>query len=345
MLRRGGIRQALPAGRRPSGALQRNAVWLVLRGGSPIPGQKGRQGWKNAVSVLPRQGLMPAGTTGGIVLMLLGVLLFAVNDTLGKWLVGAYTVGQLLLVRSIAGLCVMTPFIRRAGPQAFLRLPRPRLQLLRVVFATLESALFFWALTALPLAEVMTYYMAGPIYVTALSPFLLGERVGWRRWAAVAVGFCGVVLALHPSPGSLSLGAGCALLGSFSYACFMVCTRKLAGTSGTVLMTAQLLAALLFGTTLVLVQGWTPPGLLDLLLMLFLGVGSLGGNLCVNQALRLAPASAVVPYQYTLILWGMLFGYLFFGEVIGPLTLAGAAIIVAAGLFIFLREQQLRRRA
>ncbi|SDB57941.1 EamA-like transporter family protein [Belnapia rosea] len=278
-------------------------------------------------------------------MMLLGVLLFAVNDTLGKWLVGTYAVGQLLLVRSIAGLCAMMPFIRKVGPYAFLQAPRPGLQLLRVTFATLEGSLFFWALTELPLAEVMTYYMAAPIYVTAFSPFLLGERVGWRRWTAVAVGFIGVVLALHPTPGSISVGAVCALVGSLSYALFLVATRKLAGTPGTVLVTAQLLAALLFGGALVLAQGWTHPGILDLVLMLFLGIGSLCGNLCVNQSLRMAPASAVVPYQYTLILWGMLFGYLFFDEVIGPLTLAGAIIIIGAGLFIFLREQRLSSQA
>ena len=277
-------------------------------------------------------------------MMLLGVLLFAANDALGKFLVGTYAVGQLLLVRSAAGLLVLSPFIRRAGPIAFRRAPRPGLQALRAAFSTLESALFFWALTALPLAEVMTYYMAGPIYVTALSPFVLGERVGWRRAAAVAVGFLGVVLALNPASASPSLGSACALLGSVSYACFMLATRKLAGADGAVLMTAQLAAALAFGGALVLAQGWTAPGPVDLALMLLLGVGSLGGNLCVNQALRLAPAAAVVPYQYTLVVWGILFGYLFFGEVVGRHTLAGAAVIVGAGLFIFLREQRLRRR-
>jgi S-adenosylmethionine uptake transporter len=308
-------------------------------------GENGRGGWNVAVPASLRLSALSSGTTGGVAMMLLGVLLFAVNDTLGKWLVGTYAVGQLLLVRSVAGLCAMAPFIRRIGPYAFLRAPRPGLQLLRVLFSTLEGALFFWALTELPLAEVMTYYMAGPIYVTALSPFLLGERVGWRRWTAVAVGFGGVVLALHPSPGSLSVGAVCALAGSVSYALFLIATRRLAGTPGTVLITAQLLAAFSFGGALVLAQGWTPLGALDLVLMLLLGVGSLCGNLCVNQSLRMAPASVVVPYQYTLILWGMLFGYLFFGEVIGPPTMAGAATIVGAGLFIFLREQRLRRRA
>ena len=296
------------------------------------------------MSEILRPGAIPKGSMGGIAMMLLGVLLFAVNDTLGKWLVGTYTVGQLLLVRSIAGLCAMAPFIRRAGPHAFLRMPRPALQVLRVVFSTLEGALFFWSLTELPLAEVMTYYMAGPIYVTALSPLLLGERVGWRRWAAVVVGFGGVVLALHPSPGSLSPGAVCALAGSVFYALFLITTRKLAEVPGTVLMTSQLVSALIFGFALVLAYGWASPSALDLALMLLLGVGSLCGNLCVNQSLRMAPATTVVPYQYTLILWGILFGYLFFGEMIGPLTLAGAGIIVASGLFIFLREQQQLRR-
>lgn len=116
--------------------------------------------------------------------------------------------------------------------------------------------------------------MAGPIYVTALSPFLLGERVGWRRWTAVAAGFCGVVLALHPSPGSISFGGACALVGSFGYALFLLTTRKLAGTPGTVLVTFQLLTALLFGAALVLSGGWRPPGRIDLVLMLLLGLAA-----------------------------------------------------------------------
>lgn len=285
------------------------------------------------------------GAAGGIGMMLLGVFLFAVNDSLGKWLVGTYAVGQLMVMRSLSGLLAMSYFIHRTGPRAFLGVSRPGLQFMRVIFATLEGSLFYWALTELPLAEVMAYYMAGPIYVTALSPFLLGERVGVQRWIAVIIGFGGVLLALHPTSGSFSFGTCCALAGSFSYALFLVATRKLAGTPGTVLMTFQLLAALIFGSVFILAHGWKPPSALDLVLLLLLGIGSLGGNLCVNQSLRFAPASVVVPYQYTLILWGMLFGYLFFGEVIGILPFAGTAIIVGAGLFIFVHEQRRRRAA
>jgi S-adenosylmethionine uptake transporter len=192
-------------------------------------------------------------------MMLLGVLLFALNDTMGKWLLGTYAVGQLMLVRSVAGLCVMAPAIQRVGLSGFRGAPRPGLQVLRAACSTLEASLFFWGVSTLPLAEVMTYYMAGPIYVTALSPLLLGERVGWRRWAAIVAGFCGVVLALHPSPGSLSFGAVCALLGSFFYALFLITTRKLAAVSGTILMTGQLLSSLIFGAAFVLVYGWTSP--------------------------------------------------------------------------------------
>ncbi|MFC7539758.1 hypothetical protein ACFQU2_10255 [Siccirubricoccus deserti] len=160
------------------------------------------------MSAFLRLSALPTGTTGGVAMMLLGVLLFAVNDTLGKWLVGAYAVGQLMLVRSIAGLCAMAPFIRRAGPHAFLQAPRPGLQLLRVVFSTLEGSLFYWALTELPLAEVMTYYMAGPIYVTALSPSCWAS--GWagaagRPWRWASVAWCWrCIRRLDPSPSARS---------------------------------------------------------------------------------------------------------------------------------------------
>lgn len=265
-------------------------------------------------------------------MMLLGILLFASNDTLGKWLVGGYSVGQLVLVRSLAGLAILSPLIWRTGLRRFRRASRPGLQVVRVVLSTLETALFFWALAGLPLAEGMTYYMAGPVYVALLSPLVLGERVGARRWVLVAAGFAGVLLALRPSPGTLTAPALCAVGGSVCYAAFLVATRKLAGTPGTVLMAGQLVAAGVFGAALVAWQGWAPLGWRAGALMVVLGAGSLGGNLCVNRALRLAPASVVVPFQYTLILWGVLFGWLAFGDVPDGFTLVGAAVIVGAGL-------------
>ncbi len=281
----------------------------------------------------------------GILMMLLGFFLFAANDALGKWLLATATVGQLMLARAFVGLAVVGALLAPAGITPIRNQQRIWMQVLRGFLSALESALFFWALTSLPLASVMTYYLAGPIYVTALSPWLLREHVGWRRWLAVCAGFCGVVIAIQPGADSFSWGAISALTGSFAYACFMVATRKLAATDGRVLMGWQLVAALAIGIGLVAYQGWAPLKPLDFALLTVLGLGSLAGNSCVNIALKLAPASVVVPYQYSLIIWGVLMGYLVFGEISEMHTLVGAAIIIAAGLFIFLREQQLRGEA
>src|SRR3546814_6776577 len=109
------------------------------------------------------------GVGAGMALMLLGMFLFTVNDTLGKWLVTGYAVGQLLLLRSIVALLVLAPMIRRAGLVRTLRVDRPFLHLLRIGLIVGEVAAFYWSVRYLPLADAMTFYMAAPLFVTALS--------------------------------------------------------------------------------------------------------------------------------------------------------------------------------
>jgi drug/metabolite transporter (DMT)-like permease len=279
----------------------------------------------------------------GIALMAGGIFLFAVNDALGKWLVATYTVGQVLLIRSAAALVVLTPFIARDAA-TFRTAPRWGMQVLRAVLATVEVACFYWAVVYLPLADVMAYYLAGPIFVTAIAGTFLREPVGWRRWSAVLVGFCGVIVCLRPGTAALSWPALIALAGSFTFSLSMIATRTLRGTSDTVLVTTQTVGALALGALLVPV-GWVTPGWRDLGLLALLGVVAMVAHVCVNRSLKLAPASIVVPYQYTTIVWAVVFGYLVFGDVPDPAMLLGAAIIIGAGLFIFLREQQLSRGA
>jgi drug/metabolite transporter (DMT)-like permease len=279
----------------------------------------------------------------GIGLMLAGVFLFSVNDVLGKWLVATYAVGQILLIRSAAALLLLAPLIWRIGATAYAQIRRPGLQALRVTFGTLEVALFYWAVTYLPLADVVTYYLAGPIYVTALSALLLREHVGWRRWAAVLVGFGGVLIALQPTPATLSWPALIALGGSVLYALLLVTTRSLRGTPDVVMVSTQIAGNFAFGLATA-GFGWVTPSARDFLLLGLLGVVAMGALTCINRSLRLAPASVVVPYQYTMIVWAVIFGYLVFGDAVQPHTIAGAVIIVAAGIFIFVREQQLQRR-
>jgi drug/metabolite transporter (DMT)-like permease len=286
----------------------------------------------------------PAGSTlAGIGLMLAGISLFALNDALGKWLVATYSVGQLLMIRSATALALLSPALIKTGMAPFAAAPRPGLQLARIALSTAEVAMFFAAVAYLPLADVMTFYLAGPIYVTALSALLLGEKVGWRRWTAVLIGFCGVLIALRPSPATLTVPALIALTGSLFFALLMVATRSLRSTPTIVLTSGQIAGTLVFGLAAAPFV-WVTPTPRDLAMLALFGVISIVALACINGALKRAPASVVVPYQYTMIVWGVVLGYLVFGDVPDIAMLAGAGIIIAAGLFIFWREQGIGRR-
>src|ERR1044071_9802433 len=213
---------------------------------------------------------MQAGRSGvlaGIGLMSLGVFLFCVNDAIGKWLVATYSVVEFLAVRSAATLILLAPFIWHGGRAVFIGAPRPGLQLLRMALGTTEVALFFWAIAYLPLADAITFYLAGPIYVTALSALLLGENVGWRRWLAVLAGFAGVLIALRPSAATLTWPALIALAGSVAFALLMIVTRMLRETHDVVLTTSQMTGTFALGAATT-PFAWVTPSAFDLVFLI-----------------------------------------------------------------------------
>jgi drug/metabolite transporter (DMT)-like permease len=277
----------------------------------------------------------------GIGLMLLSIFMFSFGDAMGKFMVATYSVGQLLLLRACAALLVLLPTIWKQRAE-FTRLERPWLQLLRVTLSTLEVAAFFLATVYLPLADVITYYLACPIFVTALSGIVLGERIGWRRWTAILIGFCGVLIALRPSAQTVSWPAMIALGGSTSFAVLMLITRSLRATPDIVLASSQFAGTFLLGA-IMSPFGWVAPNAGSLVLFAAAGIISVAALLCVNRSLKLAPASVVVPYQYSMIVWAVIFGLVVFGDVPSWQTIIGATIIIGAGLYIFLREQKLGR--
>lgn len=305
----------------------------MIRAGGALPGSS---------MSLPYTSKIRSGVPFGIALMLLGVFLFSMNDVMGKWLVATYSVGQVLLLRSIAALAVLLPLMRRRKVP-FAIPPQPGLHALRITLSTLEVACFYWAVTYLPLADVMTYYLAGPIYVAAFAVFWLGERLDWQRVAAIGVGFAGVLIALRPSPATLSLPAMIALAGSIFYALLMITTRKLRETHDATLVLGQIIGALIFGLAAA-PFAWVNPSPLDLAGLFLLGIVSMGGHACVNRSLKIAPASIVAPYQYTLIVWAIVLGYIFFGDVVQFWTLVGAGVICIAGLALLLLEREAARR-
>jgi drug/metabolite transporter (DMT)-like permease len=260
---------------------------------------------------------------------------------MGKFIVATYSVGQLLFLRACASLLVLSPAIWRQRAE-FVRVERPWLQLLRILLSTAEVAAFFLATVYLPLADVITYYLAGPIFVTAMSAVFLGEHVGWRRWSAILIGFGGVLIALRPSADTISLPALIALAGSLSFATLMLITRSLRATPDIVMAASQFGGTFLLGLGLSLFH-WVPPTPGSLVLFALAGCTSVAALLCVNRSLKLAPASVVVPYQYSMIVWAVIFGFVVFGDIPSAATIVGAAIIIGAGLYIFLRERDLGR--
>lgn len=277
----------------------------------------------------------------GILLMCLGMAMFSFNDALGKWLLGAYGVGQLLLIRSFAALLVLTPMaVAGEGFGAVLRPPQPWWQLLRVVLTTLEAAAFYLAVAYMPLAETVAFWLATPIYVAMLAGPLLGETIPARRWVAIGIGFVGVLVALNPGGAAIGWPSLVALAGSFTFALCMIVTRQLRGTPDVTLVFWQTIAAAVMGLALLVPFGWVEPSPRDFALLSLLGIVAMGAHMLTNRSLKLAPASTVVPYQYTLIVWAVVLGWLIWGDVPAWSTVIGVAVIVAAGVWIFLDEKK-----
>jgi len=278
-------------------------------------------------------------TLAGIAFMCLGMMMFAFNDAMGKWLLGAYSVGQLLLIRSVAALAVLAPAMQRQGWHEVLHPPRPGLQMLRISLSTVEVAFFYWAVSTMPLVETSTFYLATPIYVAVMAGPVLGERIPLRRWIAIGIGFVGVVIALNPGGALFGWPMLIAFLGSLAFGVMMIVTRQLRGTPDTTLVAWQTAAALGLGAVLAPFS-WTPPSLRDYLLLGLLGIVAMLAHVATNRSLKLAPASTVVPYQYTLIVWAVVLGWFVFGDVPALTTLIGAVIIIVSGIWIFFDEKR-----
>jgi len=293
---------------------------------------------QKASVLIPRPGGAEGLIVLGILLMLFGDFMFALNDALGKWLVASFSVGQVVLIRSIGFFLVLAPMLLSQQKGTVFRIARPGLVFLRAVLTTVDTACFYAAVVHLPLADVMSFYMAAPIYVAALSHFFLREQVGWRRWMAIGIGFCGVLIMLKPSSSAFSLSAAYAIVGSLAFAISLILSRFLRGTSDATLVTWQTIGGVVLGAILT-IGAWRTPSVAELLELLLLGIVSCSAHLLITRSLKLAPASTLAPLQYTMLIWGALLGYLVFGDIPESRIWIGSAIVVLAGLFIFHRQK------
>jgi len=274
----------------------------------------------------------------GIVCMLLGVVLLTLNDALIKSLALGYPVGQLLFVRGLFVMPWVLLLAHRAGGARSLRVVNIKGQAWRGVCVIAGAFLFVSGLRHLPLADAIAISFTGPLFVTAMAPYALGEKVGWRRRGAVLAGFLGVLIMARPGGGALQwavlLPLGAALCGGVRD----LITRRIARSETTV--------AILFVTTSLVALaglatapfGWAPLHLPDLWVFAASGVLVAGAHYLMIEAFRHAEAALVAPFKYTTMVWAVLFGYLFFGELPDTWTLAGAGVVILAGLYILHRE-------
>jgi len=282
----------------------------------------------------------------GIGITLLGVFVFALSNALAKWLAGGYPVGEILFARSVVVLLILACFITRADLRALRQAGQFAPHAWRAMLSAVEVVCFYWAIVELPLASGTTIYLAAPIYVTALAALFLREHVGWRRWCAVLAGFAGVLVALQPVGLSVTIYTVVSVAGSFMYAISLVITRRLRATPTTLLVAIQVIPLLLMTAASAwpltpptsLLGGWLLPSPADAAILALVGLLSLVGYLCINRGIQMAPASVITPFNYASIVWAVILGYVVFHEIPTPAMLAGATIIVAAGLYIVLRE-------
>lgn len=270
--------------------------------------------------------------------MCVGALCLVCNDAMAKWLTAHYAPLQIVFMRNLFATPMIVAVVLASSGWAALRTRHVGVHALRGVLLVCGAIAFFLGLRTLPLAEATSLFFAAPIFIAALSVPLLGEHVGWRRWTAVIVGFAGVLIIVRPGaaafqPASL-LVVGTALL----YALAMLSTRWIDRSESVwTMMFYVVLFPMLFSGLIVSVQ-WQTPALAHLPVFAVMAVfGTLGMTL-ISQAFRLAPAAIVAPFDYTALIWASLLGWLMWNEVPGLWTYAGAAVIIASGIYIVIRE-------
>lgn len=260
---------------------------------------------------------------------------------MGKWLVSTYSQGQVILIQKCGSTCHSRSDRLESRPfrPRECRAARPAGR--ACVLLDCRTFLFLFRSGEPASGGCHDLLAGGPIYVAALAPFLLGEKVGWRRWTAIAIGFVGVLIALKPSSASLTSAALFSILGSAAFAFMMLSGRQLRNTPDTVLAFWQIIGAGLAGIVAVFMtpSGWLPvQSSFDLAFLSLLGVVAMAAHVLVNRALKLADAATVAPLQYTLLLWAVIFGWLFFNDVPQTSIVVGAGLIVLSGLYIFPRK-------
>lgn len=280
----------------------------------------------------------------GVLAMALAMALFVTHDTLLKLALREMPIGQALGARSfLAGVVLLVLIVRSGDLPALSFALHPRV-VTRSILDTLTTFAYVAALAVMPIASTTTIYMATPLVTTALAVPLLKEKVGWRSWCAIIVGFLGAVVVTRPDPATFQAIAVLPLLAALFGALRDVSTRSIGREiPGPVVGLSGTLALCVTSAVFAFTEHWVAPSLQAMVLILFAAFAFAGGTLALVFAFRNAPVASVSPLRYLLVFGALVSGFLVFGDLPDAWTTVGMLLVVGAGLYA-LRTEQLKSR-
>lgn len=276
----------------------------------------------------------------GIALMLGAMAVLPFLDVVAKTLGNqGMPILQIVWARMAFGALLTLPFTLHHGGAKAIRPDRPAYHTLRAALLVAATFLFFSALKYLPIADALAIFFVQPLILTAISPFVLGEKVGPRRWAAVAVGFAGTLIIIRPGFTDLNPGTLLALGAGASLAVYFAMTRRISGSAPAMVTTfhTSLMGAIL--TTLAVIPLWEAPSPTQWGLLFLIGLIATVGHYLIVRAYDHAEASLLAPLAYTEMIMATVVGWWFFGDFPDGWTFFGVAILIACATYISIRER------
>jgi drug/metabolite transporter (DMT)-like permease len=276
----------------------------------------------------------------GILCMIAATLLFALSSAIAKWQVAIYPVGEVMFTRSLTSLIVCSAFMLPITGLSVFATKRPRDHIARGVSQSISQTFTVLAFSMMPLAGAVAINFSAPLFAGLISVLWLKERAGAARWGALLAGFVGVLIVVKPGADTFQLGALFALANAVMYGSVTVAVRGMSKTeSANTLLMWQMVTLAVFHSFL-LVFGFRWPTPQHAMLLVLSGVANAAAQYLWTKALHAAPATAVSPFYYFLLVWSLALGFLVWGDVPTVGLLVGSGIVVASGLFLLYREAQ-----
>jgi drug/metabolite transporter (DMT)-like permease len=278
----------------------------------------------------------------GIFWMIGATVLLAVAAAVAKWQTEFYPVGEVMFIRSFAGLVVCAALILPMSGFAVFATKRPGAHVARGVSQAISQTFTVVAVSLMPLAGAVAISFSAPLWAALLSIIWLKERAGPVRWMVLLTGFSGVIIVTNPGADAFQIGALFALGNAIMYGSVTVAVRGMTATEtpNTLLMWQMVTMTLCH--SLLLLFGFKWPTAADAAMMAFGGIANAAAQYTWTKALLLAPTSAVSPFYYLMLVWAMVIGFVVWGDMPTTALIIGSAIVIASGLFLLWHEAQKR---